>query len=103
MSDTTQIDPNLLQVPGEACNIGETDQPAKLAKIEELFSREYVSKADVAEAFGTSERTVERWVREGTFCKPLKLGRNCLFHIPSLKKHWAGIFETMRKRGQMRR
>ncbi len=47
----------------------------------------FISKAEMARAFGVSERTVERWVRLRLLPRPLKMGRSSLFHRQTLEEH----------------
>ena len=54
---------------------------------------EFVSKAEVAQEFSVSERTVERWVRLRLLPKPLKMGRSILFHRDALKAHFLARLE----------
>lgn len=37
----------------------------------------YLSDKTIAERYGVSRATVWRWVREGLFPSPLKIGRQC--------------------------
>jgi len=39
--------------------------------------QQYFSDQDLAERYGVSRLTVWRWVREGRFPAPVKLGPNC--------------------------
>ncbi len=50
---------------------------------------EYARKEQIAQLFGVSQRTIERWVRLRGLPKPIRLGRTLLFHIPTLKEHLA--------------
>ena len=50
---------------------------------------EYVDKKEVADEFGVSERTIERWVRLRLLPAPVRLGRTSLYHLPTVKQHLA--------------
>jgi predicted DNA-binding transcriptional regulator AlpA len=53
------------------------------------FLKVFLSKQDVAAAFGVSVRTVERWVRLRQLPAPVRLGRVSLFHVPTLREFLA--------------
>ena len=46
-----------------------------------------ITKSKLAESFGVSERTIERWVRMRQLPKPVRIGGKSLFHVPSVRKH----------------
>ena len=48
---------------------------------------DYLQKDQLAQQFGVSQRTIERWVRLRLLPAPLRLGRNSFHHLPSIKKH----------------
>ena len=48
---------------------------------------DYVRKEQLAQLFGVSQRTIERWVRLRLLPAPLRLGCNSFHHLPSIKKH----------------
>jgi hypothetical protein len=58
---------------------------AEQGKANDLLT-DYVSKADLAQQFGVSVRTVERWVRLRLLPPPVRLGRISLFHVPTLRE-----------------
>ena len=50
---------------------------------------DYVRKEQLAQLFGVSQRTIERWVRLRLLPAPLRLGRKGFFYLPSIKRHLA--------------
>lgn len=50
------------------------------------FLREFANKNELADLFGVSARTIERWVRLRTIPKPVQLGRRSLFHLPTIRE-----------------
>jgi predicted DNA-binding transcriptional regulator AlpA len=53
---------------------------------------EFATKTQVAESFGVTERTIDRWVRLRVIPQPRKVGRQRLWHLPTLRKsltQWA--------------
>ncbi len=58
------------------------------------FLEEFASKKDVADAFNVTSRTIERWVRLRIFPSPIKVGRQSLFHVPTIKKHLKAAAEN---------
>jgi len=52
---------------------------------------DYIGKEQLAQAFGVSARTVERWVRLRQFPAPLKLGRKRLYYVPTVRKYLADL------------
>ena len=46
----------------------------------------FASKAQVAEAFKISPRTLERWTRLRAFPAPVRLGRRTYFHLGSIEE-----------------
>jgi hypothetical protein len=48
---------------------------------------DYVQKEQLAQEFGVSQRTIERWVRLRLLPSPLRLGRKSFHHLPSIRKH----------------
>jgi predicted DNA-binding transcriptional regulator AlpA len=50
---------------------------------------DFANKAQVAEFFGVTERTVDRWVRLRAIPQPRKVGRQRLWHLPTLRKSLA--------------
>ena len=52
---------------------------------------DYVNREQLAEVFGVSVRTIERWVRLRLIPAPLKLGRKSLFHLPAIERALAAL------------
>ena len=50
---------------------------------------EFARKGELAQQFGVSERTIERWVRLQILPPPVRLGRTSLHHVPTIQKHLA--------------
>jgi len=50
---------------------------------------DYAETQLLAQQFGVSQRTIERWVRLRLLPAPLRLGRKSFHHLPSIKKHLA--------------
>jgi predicted DNA-binding transcriptional regulator AlpA len=48
---------------------------------------DFARKEQLAQEFGVSERTIERWVRMRILPKPVRLGRTLLFHIPTIRRY----------------
>lgn len=46
---------------------------------------DFATKQQVADMFGVSTRTVERWVRLRSIPQPRKVGQQRLFHLPTLR------------------
>lgn len=59
---------------------------------------EYVRKNELAQQFGVSERTIERWVRLRLLPAPVRLGRTSLYHLPTIQEHLAGQLQPERRR-----
>lgn len=47
---------------------------------------DFATKQEVAKKFGVTTRTVDRWVRQGQIPAPLKIGRQRLWHQPTVNK-----------------
>ena len=50
---------------------------------------DYLSKEELAEQFGKSPRTIERWVRLRLIPAPVRMGKSTFFHVPSVKEAMA--------------
>ena len=48
--------------------------------------QDFVTKAELAKKFGVTTRTVDRWVRLRQIPSPLKIGRQRLWHRPTVNK-----------------
>jgi excisionase family DNA binding protein len=48
--------------------------------------KDFVTKQEVAQMFGVTTRTVDRWVRLRQIPAPLKIGRQRLWHLPTVEK-----------------
>jgi len=48
---------------------------------------DYAETQLLAQQFGVSQRTIERWVRLRLLPAPLRLGRKIFHHLPSIKRH----------------
>ena len=48
---------------------------------------DYANTAELAQSFGVSTRTIDRWIRLRIIPPPVRLGRTALHHIPTIKKH----------------
>ena len=58
--------------------------------LEKLSKRaEFADKPDMAQVFNVSERTIERWTRLRVIPQPRRVGRQRLWHIPTLLKSLA--------------
>ncbi len=62
------------------------NRPTNIDKSSHLLA-DYVSKADLANEFDVSIRTIERWIRLRLLPQPIRLGRTRRFHVPTLRKH----------------
>lgn len=47
----------------------------------------FVSKERLAEEFGVSPRTIERWIRLRFLPPPVRLGRTTLYHVETVRMH----------------
>ena len=54
--------------------------------VESPLLDEFATKTQVAVFFGVTERTIDRWVRLRTIPQPRKVGRQRLWHLPTLRK-----------------
>jgi len=63
----------------------------------------FITKAEIAQELGVSERTVERWVRLRLLPQPLKMGRSSLFHREALKEHLLARMEQASSRSSCAR
>jgi predicted DNA-binding transcriptional regulator AlpA len=63
---------------------------------------EYARKDELAQQFGVSERTIERWVRLRVLPAPVRLGRTSLYHLPTIQEHLAGQIQPERGRRKRR-
>ena len=56
-----------------------------MSDAEALFEQ-FATKQQVAELFGVTPRTIERWVRLRTIPQPRRVGRQRLFYLPEMRK-----------------
>ena len=59
---------------------------------------EYLRKDELAEEFGVSTRTIERWVRLRLIPAPVRLGRTSLYNREAVKEHLAKQLGPKRQR-----
>jgi len=102
-------DPNIVRGKADEFSAAQTDRPGKpnagTERRKEETSpapsdllAEYVRKDELAQQFGVSERTIERWVRLRLLPAPVRLGRTSLFHLPTIQQHLAGQLQPERRR-----
>jgi hypothetical protein len=63
---------------------------------------DYAETQLLAQQFGVSQRTIERWVRLRLLPAPLRLGRKSFHHLPSIRKHLADRAERGNHHGRAR-
>jgi hypothetical protein len=63
---------------------------------------DYAETPLLAQQFGVSQRTVERWVRVGLLPAPLRLGRKSFHHLPSIRKHLSDRAERGSRHSRVR-
>ena len=79
----------------DAMHVG--DVPAATAVAGPALLAGHVDKRRLAEEFGVSERTVDRWCNEPGGLPHIKLGRRTLFKIESVKA-WLARREVQRNK-----
>lgn len=48
--------------------------------------RAFLNKQQIADWFGVSKRTLERWVETDEFPSPFRIGGVCFWHVPTLTR-----------------
>ena len=59
--------------------------PTILSRNSDLLC-EFANKSELAGLFGVSPRTIERWVHLRAIPKPVRLGRQLFFHLPTIRE-----------------